>query len=304
MPSFQPKQILCPTDFSEHSAAALRMAGGVAKAFGAKVLVLHAQRLEAPVYFTAAQTQALKTQLRRSWRAAWAFVNDFANQHLPEGVQHSVVLVEEDPVAAVLSVLKDSRAGLLVMGTHGRTGLARIRMGSVTESVLRQVAVPMLTVGPRIKPSAALGSIRRVLCPVNYSELSSAALEHASAIAEKTGAELIALHVTENKTGTAPAPEDAQTKLCEWVPAGARDRCKVRERIRVGNAAEQVVAEAKEARADLLVIGARPRSLFGTILFGSTTELTIRTAPCPVLAVIRKQGDKTKDQSKSAEGAA
>lgn len=289
MSPFQPKQVLCPTDFSDHSAAALHVAGGVAKAFGAKVLVLHAQRLEAPVYFTAAQTQALKTQLRRSWRAAWAFVNDFARKHLPEGVQHSVILVEEDPVAAVFSVLKDSRAGLVVMGTHGRTGLARIRMGSVTESVLRQVSVPMLTVGPRIKPSAALGTIRRILCPINYSDLSSAALEHASAVAEKTGAELIALHVVEDKTGADPEIGDAQARLCDWVPAEVRGHCKVKERVRKGNPAEQAVAEAKESHADLLVVGARPRSLFGTILFGSTTELTIRTAPCPVLAVIRKQ---------------
>jgi len=54
MAEFNLKRVLCPVDFSDPSAAALRMAGGVAKAFGAEITVLHTQFLEAPVYFTAA----------------------------------------------------------------------------------------------------------------------------------------------------------------------------------------------------------------------------------------------------------
>jgi nucleotide-binding universal stress UspA family protein len=288
MSSFQPKHILCPTDFSEHSAAALRVAGGVAKAFGAKVIVLHAQRLEAPVYFTTAQTQALKAQLRRSARAAWNFVNNFAAEHLPKEAQYSVLLMEDDPVQAVLSVLRDARAGLVVMGTHGRTGLARVRMGSVMESVLRQVSAPVLTVGPRIKPTPTLGTIRRVLCPVKYGELSVAALEHASALAEKARAELLVTHVLENRPEGEVSPEEGLKKLCAWVSPEVRRRCAVKEAIRRGNAAEQIVEEVKDCHADLVVVGAHPRSFLGTILFGSTTELVIRYAPCPVLAVIRK----------------
>lgn len=286
MSTFQPKHVLCPTDFSEHSAAALRAAGGIAKAFGARVIVLHAQRMEVPVYFTAAQTKALRAQLRRSARAAWGFVNDFAAQYLPADVEHSVLLMEEDPVTAILTVLKDLRAGLVVMGTHGRTGLARIRLGSVTESVLRQVSVPVLTVAPRLKPSAALGMIRRVLCPVNYSDLARAAFEHAVALAEKTGATLLLAHVQENAAESEAT--DPLRELCDWVPAEVRSRCEVKEVVKQGSAAEQIVAEAKASRIDCIVVGAHPRSFLGTILFGSTTELVIRNAPCPVLAVIRK----------------
>ncbi|MBZ5565356.1 MAG: universal stress protein [Acidobacteriia bacterium] len=286
MPTFQPKQILCPTDFSEHSAAALRAAGGIARAFDAKVMVLHAQRLEAPVYFTKAQTQALRVQLRRGARAARDFVSKFATQYLPENVEHSVLLVEEDPVRAVLEELKRTRAGLLVMGTHGRTGLARIRLGSVTESVLRQVNVPVLTVGPQIKPTAALGTIRRVLCPVNYSDLAQTAFEHAAALAVKTGAELVLTHVLESEAHGNEA--QALQELCDWVAPEVRQRCTVREVVKQGSPAEQIVAEAKNSRADVVVVGAHPRSFLGTVLFGSTTELVIRNAPCPVLSVIRK----------------
>jgi universal stress protein A len=62
----------------------------------------------------------------------------------------------------------------------------------------------------------------------------------------------------------------------------------LKEVVRWGHAAQQVVAEAKESRADLIVVGAHPRSLLGTILFGSTTEFVIRNAACPVLSVIHK----------------
>jgi nucleotide-binding universal stress UspA family protein len=289
MLTFHFKHILCPTDFSEHSAAALRVAGGIARAFGARVVVLHAQRMEVPIYFTAAQTKALRAQLRRSARTAWGFVNDFATKYLPEGVEHSVLLMEDDPVAAVLTVLRDLRAGLVVMGTHGRTGMARLRLGSVTESVLRQVSVPMLTVGPRIKPTPALGTIRRVLCPINYSDLAQTALEHAVALVERMGAELVVAHVQENPPGRAESEgKDPLRQLCDWVPAEVRNRCAVKEVVKVGTAAEQIVAEAKASHADCIVVGAQPRSFLGTILFGSTTELVIRNAPCPVLSVIRK----------------
>jgi nucleotide-binding universal stress UspA family protein len=288
MANFQPKHILCPIDFSEHSAAALGVASGLTKAFGAEVIVLHAERLEAPVYFTAAQTKALRAQLRRSARAARAFVADFAGKHLPEDLSRTIVLVEGDPVQAVLRAIKDLRVGLLVMGTHGRTGLARIRLGSVTESVLRQVRTPVVTVGPHIKPVAGLRAIRRVLCPANFGYLARLACEYAAAIAEKLSAELSVVHVEEGAPEAGRTLEEIRQLVCDWVPAEVRSRCTVKEVVRQGHAAQQIVAEAKESHADLIVVGAHPRSFLGTILFGSTTEFVIRNATCPVLSVIHK----------------
>lgn len=287
MARFSPSRILCPIDFSEHSAAALRVAGGLARTFGAEVLVLHAQRFEAPVYFTSAQLQALKTQLRRSLRSARTFVEDFTAQHLPEDVARSVRVAEQEPVEAILDMYREWRADLLVMGTHGRTGLTRIRLGSVMESVLRQVSGPILTVGPGAKVPP-LGTIRRVLTPIDFSNMSRETFQFAVDLAEQAGAEVTAVHILE-QPGEG-GHDQAANDLCDWVPPEARTRCTVRDVVRQGTPAERIVAEAKRSRADLIVLGARPRSYLGSLVFGSTTETVIRTAPCPVLSIIQPPG--------------
>lgn len=281
---FKLERILCAIDFSKHSAAALRVAGGLARAAGAEVTLLHVQRLEAPEYFTVAQVKDLSAQLRRSLTAARKYAEDFAGTHLPKGVEHSTIILEADPVDAILKTLQESKADLLAMGTHGRRGLTRFRMGSVSESAMRQASKPVLTTGPAVRLAPGLGTIRKVLCPVDYSELAHRALEHAAAIAEMTGAELLVTHVLEE----AGKPQTARQQLCDWVPSQVRKRCTVREVVRSGQPAEQTLLEADRSQADLIVIGAQHRNVLGSLLFGSTTEMVIRGAACPVLSVVEK----------------
>ncbi len=282
---FKLERILCAVDFSKPSAAALQGSGGLAKAFNAELIVLHAQRIEAPDYFTVAQIKTLNTQLRQSLRAARQYLDRFAARSLPGGVEHTTLIAEGDPVEVILRTLKESKAGLLSMGTHGRTGLSRLRLGSVSESVLRQATRPVLTFGPGVRPSTSLGTFRRILCPVNYSDVARRSLEYAVALAEKTGAELIVEHVHEEVREPAQA---ARQTLCDWIPQDIRERCSVREVVRSGNPAEQTLLEVAQSRADLLVIGAQHRDVLGSLLFGSTTERIIRSAPCPVFSAVVK----------------
>jgi len=282
MAKFMPRRILCPVDFSDYSATALQIAGYLAQSFDAEIRVFHAQRFDAPVYFTSAQLQSLKKQLRRSLRGAREFLEDFANRHLPDNVRRSMRLVEGDPVDAILDAHKEWDADLLVMATHGRTGLTRIRLGSVMESVLRQIKGFVLTVGPGITTSP--GPIRRILSPVDFSELSQAVLGLSVDIAQQTDAEVTVLHASERAAREGP---DMAAALCEWISPEARARCRLREFVREGKASETIVSEAKKARADLIVLGAAPRGYLGQLVFGSTTEAVIRMAPCPVLSVIR-----------------
>lgn len=263
----------------------MRVAGQVASAFGAEVVALHAQRFEAPLYFTAAQTAALKAQLRRGMRDARSYLQDFAEKQLPSGIRRSFEIVEEDPADAVLDFSRKSAADMVVMATHGRSGLAKIRLGSVTETVLRQINIPILTLGPQLKPFPAGSRVHRILCPVDYSHLARVAFEHAVILSQTLGAELIVVHVLD----AGHAVDQAKQSLCDWVPEGVRQQCSIKEVVRHGKPAEQVLQEVKESGADLLVIGAAPRNVLGAMLFGSTTERLIRSAPCPVLSVIGKQ---------------
>jgi nucleotide-binding universal stress UspA family protein len=286
MRTFQPQHILCPVDFSSQSELALRFAGELADALGAEVIVLHAQRFEPPLYFTASQISAVQAQLRCGLRAARRYLEDFAQKQLPKGVPRTYQIVEADPAAAILGSCSKSNAGLVVMGTHGRTGLTKIRLGSVTESVLRQVKVPILTVGPQVKLSAAGKRIRRILCPVDYSDLSRAAFAHAVALSQKLQAQLVVVHVLE----AGGVVDEAGRTLCDWVPADVRQRCSAKEVVGRDERAHQILEEVKSFGADLLVIGASPRDVLNAVLFGSTTERLIRNTPCPVFSVIRKPG--------------
>jgi nucleotide-binding universal stress UspA family protein len=197
------------------------------------------------------------------------------------------MVVEDDPVSAILKTQQEIGAELIAMGTHGRGGLARIRLGSIAESVLHQAEVPILTVGPHTKLPPTVEAIRRVLCPVNYSPSSQTALELAAALAAGTGAELIVAHIDETPLGK--SAQDSLQHLCDWIPATVRAHCAVKEVVKQGSAAEQIVEEAVKSQADILVIGAQPRSLLGAVLLGSTTELVIRSASCPVLSVMEKK---------------
>ena len=287
MTTLTPTRILCPVDFGDQSAMALRVAGVVAMAFGSEVTVLHAQRLEAPVYFTAAQTKALETQLRRSARSAKKHLSEFAKENLPHPVARHSLVIESEPVSAILKIQHEIGAELIALGTHGRSGLARVRLGSVAASILHEADVPVLSVGPRMRVAPAVGPIRRILCPVNYLASAQQALEYAATVADKTGAELTVAHIDE--TPQDRDSQDSLRQLCDWVSSTVRVRCIVREIVRRGNAAAQIIQEAADSHADLLVIGAQPRNLLGSILLGSTTELVIRSSPCPVLNVIDKK---------------
>jgi nucleotide-binding universal stress UspA family protein len=250
------------------------------------MIVLHVQRLEVPVYFTVAQAEALKAQLRRSARAAQKHAREFADGYLGGGTKFTTRVVEDDPASGILKAQREVGADLIAMGTHGRSGLARLRLGSVTETVLHQANVPVLTLGPGVPPDPLPSGIRRVLCPVNYAPSARATLEHAAAVAGRAKADLIVMHIGEAQLGR--TEQDSMARLCEWISPDVRARCAVKEVVRQGGAAEQIVKGAAEFHADLLVIGVQPRGLLGVTLLGSTSELVIRSSPCPVLSVVGK----------------
>jgi nucleotide-binding universal stress UspA family protein len=140
--------------------------------------------------------------------------------------------------------------------------------------------------------------MKRILCPVDFSEFSLRAIERAVSLADWFDAKLVALHVVPLPTAAGPgspyfpAPlqttrdEHAQAEgdLKDWVAPFA-ERVAIETRVRLGNAWREIMTEAKELPADLVVMGTHGRSGFEHLLLGSVTEKVVRRATCPVLTV-------------------
>ena len=193
--------ILCPIDFSDFSRHAFDRAVAIAKGVGASVTALHvAPFREAPIYpyqesraveaflLSAGDRDMLTTELKR-----------FLALDAPLDVPVTCEVVDAPNVHHEILARADRlRADLIVMGTHGRSGFQRLFLGSVTEKVLRTARPPVLIVGAATDVVPARDfSFKRILCAVDFSACSLAALRYAATLAEPSGAKLTALYVME-----------------------------------------------------------------------------------------------------------
>jgi nucleotide-binding universal stress UspA family protein len=277
-----PGHMLCPVDFSEMSAAAYRFAARLAGACDARLTAIHVYNFEAPAYFTPAQAGEIAAQFEATRADAEAALRRFASESGGPG-EPAVLVREGDPANAVLRAAAELQAGLIVMSTHGRSGLRRLLLGSVAERVLRDSSIPVLTIrGPDVP--VRIGSI---VCPVNDSETSRQAFRAAARIASCCGADVLVVHIDEG-------PHDRRIDdLCAWRSALDAPQCTIRELRRSGNPAEEILKIAAEMNAGLLVIGAEHKTFFDSTVLGTTTVRVVRHAQCPVLTVI--EGAPTHD---------
>jgi len=132
--------ILHPTDFSDRSAYALRLACSLARDYVARLVVLHVVEPPPPPYDQGVMLP-MPEHVEDEARA------DLERLAVPaDNVRAERRLEKGDPVAETLRVARELHADLIVMGTHGRTGLSRLLMGSVAEHVVRRATCPVLTV--------------------------------------------------------------------------------------------------------------------------------------------------------------
>ncbi len=278
---FAPKRILCPFDLGPASGAVLGWARTLAQVFDAKVEVLHAVWFEAPRYFTEAQVAILTSEEAGQRRMLEEEIHATARQVLGDRVPFVVSVVDGYPVEVVLERLRKEPPDLVVMGSHGRRGLARFLLGSVAENVIHYAQCPVLVVkGP--DPGARRQPLRSVLCPVNFTGEARRPAEVAAEVAAAFGAELHLLHAVE---ADAPGARPTETSLCDWMDQDMRSRCHVSETIVEGDAARQIGLFADRKKADLLVMGAMHRDSFDFSSLGRTTTSVMRQSPVSLLLV-------------------
>lgn len=283
MTPFAPKQILCAVDLGPASPVVLGWARLFAGAFGASVDVLHADWNEPPLYFTVAQIEAIKAESEKRNATLLKELAGLTRETFGPQAELRVKVVEGHPVPVLREQVKAHQPDLLILGSHGRSGAARLMMGSVAENIVRESPCPALVVRGTEAPT----KLRRILCPVSFTETGHRCLEASAALAATFHAPLDVLHAAEEP---GLRPEQVHDQLCKWVPGEARSRCQITEVVRHGNAAEQIILHAREHPVDLIVLGAEHRPLLELTTLGTTTERVMRHSPCSVLVLPRGTG--------------
>jgi universal stress protein A len=139
---FHPRLILHPTDYSESSGYAMQIAADLARQHQARIIILHVAETLGPenVTFGEATSQLEPTAYRRRLE------EDLRQREpAPQDVSVEYVLGEGDTAQEIQRVAQSRGCDLIVMGTHGRTGLTRLVMGSTAEKVIRRAPCPVLT---------------------------------------------------------------------------------------------------------------------------------------------------------------
>jgi nucleotide-binding universal stress UspA family protein len=289
MHPYHPGKILCPVDMSELSDLALKYAHVGARVFNASLTVLHAMHVEYPRYLSRDLTEHVLAELNNAKASIMQRLANHVHSIIGDTPNDQVVfdfkVSDLPPAEAVMQASMDTKADLIVMGTHGYSGFKHWMLGSITESVLHLSKKPVFTIRQKTNGfidttvPEALPVLRHILCPCNLTQSAEQALRVAADLAEKFKAALAVLWSV--KPGT-PSPE---TQLREWIQRIVQPTRPIDVIVRHGHADADAIALALEMNSDLIVIGAHHQPFGQGTIVGHTTERVLRTAPVPVFSV-------------------
>ena len=283
------KNILYATDFSPAAIAALPYVRGIAQHFGSSVHVLHAKQ---PTSFAFVTPQMVPTVMEMEELALAEQTDQIHKVFM--GIPHDVLIGNGSLWNEMEEVIQSRCIDLIVIGTSGRTGAAKVLLGSVAAEILRRAPVPVLTVGPHCTGSAKEHlKMREILYATDFSAEAVAAGPYAISFAEENQAELTLLNVIQPTHGVELVHPDQYVdstwrQLQRLVPRDAHlwfpPTCIVTK----GMAAEAILKVAGERKPDLIVLGVKDvkQSMsVATHLSRATAQQVIANAPCPVLTV-------------------
>lgn len=288
--------ILCPIDFSDASAGALRYATAIAGHFATRLVVL---TVEDPLLTEALD---LGTGIVWSREECKREMEQFAATTL--GPESSILATLEyevavgKPAAETLRVARERSCGLIVISTHGLTGIRKLFFGSTTERVLRETTCPVLVTPPldpgSVRVEDAKRLIHRILVPVDLSPASLHQTQVARGLAEALKLPLILVHVIEPLKSRLAArlhlagveadrravAEDGLDELLATVPRHLHPEALVA----YGDPAEELAKVARDRQAGLVVMGLHGSPVLGPRM-GSVTYRLLCLAPMLVLAL-------------------
>lgn len=288
------RKILVPTDFSESADHALPHAVELCGRFDAELIALHVRTLftddpNNPEHHFL-NVQEYESYLRKEI--------DKTTRHLDTSLSlHTELTRSVSPASGILDYIAEHEIDLTVMGTHGRSALTHLFLGSVAEKVVRHAPCPVLTVGPERDGYRQNPSYQKILVAFDFSEHARLAARNALEIARRFDARVHVLYVLEQEVHPAffeiwkqtvqkDLPEiarSARESLEKAVGTADVRQLDVHVKTGDGKAHSEIVRFAQAEEIDLIVMGTHGLSGAEHMLLGSTTERVVRIAPCPVL---------------------
>lgn len=292
------KRILCATDFSDFSNHAIPYGIALAREFKAKLYVSHVIDLSSAAIYGEA-VFALEEQQSRMTSYAHSEMKRLMGQ---ESLDWEPLITVGNPANEIARMAAEKQVDLAVATSHGRAGLRRIILGSVTERLMRTLPCPILVVrSPErgfLTPATQAIQLKKLLVGCDFSPDSSLAFEYGLSLAQEFQADLHLAHVLEppvyddlikptesRENFRQRLKKTVQEKLSTIVPEEARTWCNPVTSILAGQPHEELIKYAVVNDIDLIVLGVRGHSLVETVFVGSTTDRVLRRAPCPVLSV-------------------
>jgi nucleotide-binding universal stress UspA family protein len=294
------KNILFATDFSATSESALPYATAISRRFGSTLHIAHVLSDTNLLLMTGGVDYVSTGTIYEDTHAQAQEKIQQITKRLGE-IPYCTYVRHGLPWKNLSRIVVENAIDLLVVGTHGRTGLGKLLLGSVAEDILRHVPCPVLTVGPKVAGHAKLREfhgkgrelaaveleLRQILYATNFTDASVVVAPVAVALAGQFRAQLTLMHVIEQYAGwgNPHGPiEDGVQKLRALVAKDASLAYPPEFVIEFGTPSEVIVSAAAKREADLLVLGARP--VDGTAhLPWSTVHRVVAHAACPVLTV-------------------
>lgn len=281
------KNILFTTDFSPISETARHFAESIARRYGSKLIAAHV--------ISPLETRMVPPE---AWGASQQALDEAANLQMDSLDQQLGKLPHETVVChglvwdAISDLIVQKEADLIVMGTHGRSGLGRLLMGSTAEEVFRQAPCPVLTIGPKVSAAATAEAEFKHIVLATSLTADSPALLYALSLAQEFQALVTIVYVSQRK---APAPDELERivemqtrELHDLVEPADELWCSPEYVVRFGMPAPEILQVAAEKQADLIVLGVRPAEGHldaATHTASAIAHSVVCGAHCPVLTV-------------------
>jgi nucleotide-binding universal stress UspA family protein len=279
------ERILYATDFSPASERALPIVSAIARHYDSQVVLAHVWSPEPyPLPYTSVFPPSQDENQARK------LMNGLVRRPELSNLRTAVELEGGSPVERIEKYVKKHSIDLVILGTHGHTGMKHSLMGSVAEELFRNLTCSVLTIGPALDTRFnSVENIKSILFPTDLSPESKAVFPYVASLAAEFGAELVVLHVLpvesesnpEARKLAEPLRDEMERIFAPSLGAG----CKARYLLEFGDVARRILSAADYYKSDLIGLGVRQGNHLVTHFRGTAAYRVLVGAPCPVLTV-------------------